>query len=54
MEARDELQTLLLRGLPPDERAYVINKIAEVNEAKRRYLQAQPAPEEEADPADPD
>ncbi len=54
MEARDDLKTLLLNGLPPEERKYVVDKIAEVNDAKRRHLQSRIAPEDHFEPADPD
>jgi hypothetical protein len=46
MEARDDLQAVLLNGLPTEEREYVINKIAEVNDAKRRHLQAMTDPDD--------
>jgi hypothetical protein len=46
MEARDDLQAVLLNGLPTEEREYVINKIAEVNDAKRRHLRAMTEPDE--------
>jgi hypothetical protein len=46
MEARDDLETLLLNGLPPEERKHVVDKIAEVNDAKRRYLQSKTEPED--------
>jgi hypothetical protein len=52
MEARDDLQTMLLNGLPFEEREYVINKIAEVNDAKRRHLQPMTEPVSES--LDPD
>ena len=52
MEARDDLETLLLNGLPPAERKYVVNKIAEVNDAKRRYLQSRIDPDDTPEPPD--
>lgn len=54
MEARDDLQAVLLNGLPTEEREYVINKIAEVNDAKRRHLQAMTEPDDASEPLDSD
>lgn len=54
MEARDDLKTLLLNGLPPEERKYVVAKIAEVNDAKRRYLQSRTESEDHSESSDPD
>jgi hypothetical protein len=54
MEARDDIETLLLNGLPPEERKYVVEKIAEVNATKRRYLQSSIEPEDASEPSDPD
>jgi hypothetical protein len=45
MEHRFELQDILLRGLPEQERQHVVRVMEQVTADKRRHLQSQDTPD---------